>query len=105
MFKEVDKDPDIKYIENTLAKDASSNIDEGLIEVYKRIRPGDMATPDNAKQLIYATFFNFDRYDFGAVGRYKLNERFNFTMPVNKETRVLQREDLIEIVKEIIRLN
>ena len=105
LFKEVDKDPDIKYIENTLAKDASSNIDEGLIEVYKRIRPGDMATPDNAKQLIYATFFNFDRYDFGAVGRYKLNERFNFTMPVNKETRVLQREDLIEIVKEIIRLN
>ena len=105
LFKDVDSDPDISYIENTLAKDVSGNMDEGLIEVYKRIRPGDLATPDNAKQLIYATFFNFDRYDFGAVGRYKLNERFGFNMPVNKETRVLQREDLVAIIKEIIRLN
>ncbi len=105
LFQEVDADPDIKYIQNTINKDVAKDEDAGLIEVYKRMRPGDLATPDNAKQLIYATFFNFDRYDFSLVGRYKLNERFGFNLPINKETRVLMREDIIAIVKEIISLN
>lgn len=105
LFKEVDVDPDIQYIENTLTKDTAKTEEEGLIEVYKRMRPGDLATPDNAKSLIYATFFNFDRYDFAVVGRYKLNERFNFQFPMTREGRVLQREDLIAIIREIIHLN
>jgi len=105
LFKDVDTDPDVKYIRKTLEKDVTKNCDEGLIEVYKRIRPGDLATPDNARSLIYAMFFNFDRYDFSAVGRYKINQRFGFDIPNNKETRILRREDLIEIVREIIRLN
>ncbi|MFA5075883.1 MAG: DNA-directed RNA polymerase subunit beta [Patescibacteria group bacterium] len=105
LFKEVDTDPDIKYIAKTLEKDTAKDVNDGLIEVYKRIRPGDLATPDNARSLLYAMFFNFDRYDFGSVGRYKLNERFGFKIPNNKETRILRREDLIEIIKEIIRLN
>jgi DNA-directed RNA polymerase subunit beta len=73
--------------------------------VYKRIRPGDLATTENARQLIFSMFFRFDRYDFDRVGRYKLNRRFNFDLPNNKETRILRREDLIEIIKEVIRLN
>jgi DNA-directed RNA polymerase subunit beta len=105
LFREVDTDPDIKYINRTLEKDTAKNSDEGLIEVYKRIRPGDLATPDNAKSLIYSMFFNFDRYDFDAVGRYKLNQRFGFDIPNNKSTRILRREDLIAVVKEIISLN
>ncbi|MFH1187646.1 MAG: DNA-directed RNA polymerase subunit beta [bacterium] len=105
LFKDADVHPDVKYIEATIAKDASSNMQEGLIEVYKRIRPGDLATPDNAKSLIYAMFFNFDRYDFSQVGRYKLNQRFNLDIPITKENRVFRREDLIDIVKRIITLN
>jgi len=105
LFKDVDTDEDVKYIAGTLEKDAASNEEEGLIEVYKRIRPGDMATPDNARQLIYAMFFNFDRYDFDVVGRYKLNQRFGEDLPITKENRVMRREDLVRIVKEIIRLN
>ncbi|MFA6534438.1 MAG: DNA-directed RNA polymerase subunit beta, partial [Patescibacteria group bacterium] len=105
LFKEVDIDPDVKYINKTLEKDPTKTVDDGLIEVYKRIRPGDLATPDNAKSLIYSMFFNFDRYDFEAVGRYKLNERFGFNIPNNKANRVLRREDLIAVVQEIIRLN
>ena len=105
LFKEVDVLPDISYIKSTLGKDAAKNPDDGLIEVYKRIRPGDMATADNAKGLIYSMFFNFDRYDFGVVGRYKLNKKFNENLPINKETRVLRREDLIKVIAEIIRLN
>lgn len=108
MFKDVDKpkdQDDTTYIDATLAKDVSSNEEEGLIEVYKRIRPGDLAAVDNAKQLIYSMFFRFDRYDFGRVGRYKLNRRFGEDLPVNKDTRILRKDDLINIIKEVIRLN
>ena len=105
LFKDTDTHPEISYIKNTLAKDTSHNESEGLLEVYKRIRPGDLATMDNAKSLIYAMFFNFDRYDFGKVGRYKINQRFGHDLPITKENRVLRVEDLAEVVKEIIRLN
>ncbi len=105
LFKEVDNHSENKYIEATLAKDISHNEGEGLKEVYKRIRPGDLATVDNARQLIHNMFFNFARYDFGRVGRYKLNKRFNFNIPITKETRILRPEDLVMIIKEIISLN
>ncbi len=105
LFKEVDTDPDTRYIDQTIAKDTARSEADGLKEVYKRIRPGDLATVDNARDLIYKMFFSFDRYDFGRVGRYKLNQRFEFNIPNNKETRVLRREDLISIISEIIRLN
>ncbi len=95
----------IEYLEATIAKDAAKNEAEGLREVYKRIRPGDLATTENARQLIYAMFFRFDRYDFDKVGRYKLNKRFGFDIPNTKENRVLRREDLIAAIKEVIRLN
>ncbi len=105
LFKDVDNDPHYQFIKSTLEKDITRNEDEGLIEVYKRIRPGDLATAENAKSLIHAMFFRFDRYDFGRVGRYKLNQRFNMQVDNTPENRVLRREDLIMIIKEIIRLN
>jgi len=105
LFKETDTHPEISYIKSTLAKDVTANESEGLIEVYKRIRPGDLATVDNAKSLIYAMFFNFDRYDFGKVGRYKINQRFKHDLPITKENRVLRVDDLVEVMREIIRLN
>jgi len=94
-----------EYIKATISKDIAKNEAEGLKEVYKRIRPGDLATSENAKHLIHSMFFRFDRYDFDRVGRYKLNRRFGFNIPNNKETRVLRREDLVSIIKEVIRLN
>jgi len=104
-FSDVDNNPDIKYIETTINKDAADNQEDGLIEVYKRIRPGDLATADNAKSLIFAMFFNFDRYDFGNVGRYKMNQRFGDNYPLDDENRVLKLSDIINVLKEIIRLN
>ncbi len=101
-FADIDTDPDTKYIASTLEKDASTNADEGFKEVYKRIRPGDLATVDNAKSLISAMFFNFDRYDLSEVGRYKLNQRLN--MP-ETDSRILSKEDLVATIREIIRLN
>ncbi len=97
--------PDINYIDTCIEKDVAHNEAEGLIEVYKRIRPGDMATADNARSLIHAMFFRFDRYDFGRVGRYKLNQRFGQDFPLDNENRTLKLEDLINVVKEVIDLN
>jgi len=96
---------EINYIEATLAKDASKTQGEGFMEVYKRIRPGDLASVENAKQMIEAMFFNFERYDFGKVGRYRLNQRLEMDCPNDEEHRILRPEDLIMIVKEIIKLN
>ncbi len=109
LFQDVDltkSKEEPSYIEATIEKDAAKNEAEGLQEVYRRIRPGDLASVDNARQLIYSMFFRFDRYDFGRVGRYKLNRRFNLDLTANKkENRILRKEDLVLIVKEIIRLN
>lgn len=105
LFKTVDTDPTCNYIRNTLEKDISHNEAEGLIEIYKRIRPGDLATPDNAKSLIYSMFFNFSRYDFGRVGRYKLNQHFGEKLTINKENRILRKEDLVNVIKKVISLN
>jgi len=104
-FAKIDSDDDISYIESTLAKDTAKNQEEALIELYKRIRPGDLATADNAKSLIFAMFFNFERYDFGKVGRYKINKRFDFDFPNIPENRILKMEDLVAVISEIISLN
>jgi len=101
-FADVDTNPDMKYITNTLEKDPSKNADEGFKEVYKRIRPGDLATVDNARSLIEAMFFHADRYDLSEVGRYKLNQRLNIE---DREDKTLTKQDMVDIIKETIRLN
>ncbi|MCA9375590.1 MAG: DNA-directed RNA polymerase subunit beta, partial [Candidatus Doudnabacteria bacterium] len=104
-LKDVDTDPSRSYVEATLAKDVADSEEEGFKEVYKRIRPGDLATADNAKSLIESMFYNFDRYDLGRVGRFKANQRLGLNIPNTKEGRVLHPEDLIATIREIIRLN
>ncbi|MBI4092512.1 MAG: DNA-directed RNA polymerase subunit beta [Candidatus Kerfeldbacteria bacterium] len=105
LFQDVDNHPTNRYIDATIAKDPSKNEADGLLEVYKRIRPGDLATVDNARELVHKMFFSFDRYDFSRVGRYKLNIRFGLNLPNDKEHRVLQKDDVTAIVREIIHLN
>ncbi len=108
-FKDVNTHPSIDYVESTIKKDLAKNMDEGLIEVYKRIRPGDLATADNAKSLIYAMFFNFDRYDLGRVGVYKFNTKFDLGYTAEdydkKDNRILSPEKLLLVLKEVVRLN
>ena len=95
----------IDYVEATLDKDTSKSQSEALIETYRRLRPGDLATVDNAKNLVENLFFNFKRFDLSSVGRYKVNRRLDLTIPNNKENRILKISDLFAIVAEIIRLN
>ncbi len=105
LFEDVNTDPERDYIKATLDKDPANSVDTGILEVYKRIRPGDLVTVENAKNLIDKMFFDFRRYDLSKVGRYKINKRLNLNAPNDIKHRVLQRDDLIEIIKEIIRLN
>ncbi len=95
----------INYLDATLEKDPSRGQNDALIEVYRRLRPGDLATVDNAKSLIENMFYNFKRFDFSRVGRYKINKRLNLDVPNTVENRILRLEDLVAIVAEIIRLN
>jgi len=104
-FKDLDMKGGIDYIEEMIEKDTTTNQDEGLMEVYKRVRPGDLSTVDSAKSLIHAMFFRFDRYDFAKVGRYMFNNRFLENWPLNKENRTLKLSDLVSVIKEIIKFN
>jgi DNA-directed RNA polymerase subunit beta len=96
---------EVKLIRETIKKDAAKTQAQGFIEIYRRIRPGDMATEENARQLVEAMFYNFNRYDIGKVGRYKINKRLGVEVADTKQNRIMRAEDIFMIVEEIIRLN
>lgn len=104
LFDDIDTG-DIKYIEATLEKDPAHGVNEALIEVYRRLRPGDLATVDNARQMIERMFFDFKRFDYSRVGRYKINKRLGLDVPNTAENRTLQKDDLVAIIRELIRMN
>lgn len=105
LFKDVDTNEERPYIQATLEKDPAENQMQGYVEVYKRIRPGDLATHENAKAFLEGLFYSAKRYDLGHVGRYKMNKRLGLDVKNDKDNRVLRPQDIVEIVKEIIRLN
>ncbi|HEX9679722.1 MAG TPA: DNA-directed RNA polymerase subunit beta [Candidatus Saccharimonadales bacterium] len=93
------------FIDATLDKDPSRSTGDALIEVYRRLRPGDLATVENAKSLLENMFFSFKRFDFSRVGRYKINNRLDLNVPNTIKNRTMRLEDLTAIIAEIIRLN
>ena len=121
-FQDVNKG-EIDYIEETLKKDLTHNQAQALVEIYQRLRPGDLATPDTAKELIWNMFFNFERYDLSKVGRWRMWQRLpelkksEIRNPksetssrlkeeiITTQDRVLKPEDVIAVLREIIRLN
>ncbi len=90
------------YIVNTLEKDPSTREEEALIEVFKKQRPGEPPTLDNARNLLRALFFDPKRYDLTKVGRYKLNQRLGVNVP--EDVRVLTTEDIVALVRKLIDL-
>jgi len=104
-FKDVNVDLNNDYIQNTLEKDTARNMDEAYQSIYRKIRPGDLATPENARQLIESLFFDFKRYDMGMIARYKLNKRFGTNIPSDMKHRIFQVDDFINILKALIELN
>ncbi len=101
LFADVDTNPDHQYIRTTLEKEPTKNTDQAIIELYHRLRPGDPPTRENAQALLENLFFNPRRYDLARVGRYKLNKR----LKLEKDVRTLTKDDMIAILKTMIRLN
>ncbi len=105
LFKDVTTDIEHDYILNTLEKDTAKTVDDAYQTIYKKIRPGDLATVENAKALINSMFFDYRKYDMGPVARYKLNKRFKLDTPNKKKYHTFQVKDLLEIISHLIRLN
>jgi DNA-directed RNA polymerase subunit beta len=101
-FAAMDTHPDHRYIQSTIDKESCQNKQEALLDFYKRLRPGDPPTPENARGLVISLFFNSRRYNLGKVGRYKLSKRLG--LDIGQETRTLVPEDLRTIVAELIRM-
>ena len=103
LFTAIDLDPEHQYVQSTLDRDPTTNTNEGLVEVYKRLRPGDPPTIDNARNLVQSLFFNFRRYDLAKVGRYKLNRKLGLDLEMSQRT--LTNDDLVRIVGRMVELN
>ncbi len=90
------------YIASTLEKDPTTREEEALIEVFKKQRPGEPPTLENARNLLRSLFFDPKRYDLTKVGRYKLNQRLGVRVP--EDTRVLTTEDILALVRRLVDL-
>lgn len=112
LFAEVDNNPEHAYIATTLERDptrtpnrsdSAKSVDMALLEFYKKLRPGDPPTLDNAKSFMQNLIFAPRRYDLGKVGRYKLNRRLGLDIPLSHRT--LTNEDLIAVLRRMIQIN
>ena len=103
LFADVDSNGEHKFIQSTLEKDSSTDVNDALVEMYKKIRPGDPPTVDNARALMTALFFNPRRFDLSKVGRFKLNRRLGLGTDMN--VRTLSNDDFIAIIRKLIELN
>ena len=95
----VDADASLR---NTLLSDKIDTQEEALIEIYKRLRPGDPPSVEQAQTMFHNLFFNADRYNLGVVGRHKLNQRLGSTEPI--ENLVLTENDIMLVVSYILKL-
>lgn len=103
LFKD---NPDAKeYLEKSLAKDHAKTADDSYIEIYRRLRDGDLATAENAKEF-FKNLFDSDRYDFQKVGRFRFNSRFGLpTSGKGSDRRTLNLDDLRLVINQIVKLN
>ncbi|BDG06444.1 DNA-directed RNA polymerase subunit beta [Anaeromyxobacter oryzae] len=89
-------------LRDTLMQDKISTPEEAIMEIYRRLRPGDPPTPETATNLFVNLFFNAERYDLSKVGRLKLNYKFGIEEPL--ENTVLTKRDVLEVVRFLIDL-
>ena len=110
-FAAQDIDPEHQYVAATLEKDPTTSVEEALIELYRKIRPGDPPTVENARNLLNSLFFNARRFDLSKVGRFKLDK--NLGIPedeareraLDRDRRVLDNQDFVSIIRKLISLN
>jgi len=101
-FKDVSTNDELKLIEKTIEKDPTKTQSEALIELYEKMRPGEPAVLDTAREYANGLFFNPRRYDLGLVGRYKMNRRLE--IDVEEDNTVLTLEDVVATVAYLVKL-
>src|SRR5690606_20892980 len=111
LYADVDNNPDHPYIASTIKmepvwelKKDQTVAQAALIEFYRRMRPGDPPTLENAKEYLESQLFDQRRYDLERVGRYKLNQRLNLDGIVPRTTRIVTKNDIVKLVERMIRI-
>ena len=104
LFEKEEKQSEYKYIATTMEKEPNIKDEkDALLDIYKKLHPGELPSLENARKLIRNLFFDATRYDLGSVGRYKLNKRLG--VDVSLKERTLTKDDIIEIIRHIILIN
>ncbi|MFC1914172.1 DNA-directed RNA polymerase subunit beta [Chloroflexota bacterium] len=104
LFAEEDNSPEHQYIRQTMEREPLIRDEkEALLDIYRKLRPGELPNIENARKLLNGLFFDPARYDLGAVGRYKLNKRLG--LDASLKERALNKQDIIEIIRHIIMIN
>jgi len=104
LFKDVDNDKHHKYIASTLEKDPAKNSEEALLEIYRKMRPGEPIALENAQNLFKSMFLDIRRYELGDVGRFKINKHLGLNILNEKKNWVLTKQDVIGALSYLIGL-
>lgn len=112
LYADVDNNEAHTYIKKTIDQEPQWELKKGqsiaeaaLLEFYRRMRPGDPPTLDNAREYLESQLFDQRRYDLERVGRYKLNQRLNLDTTISRKTRTVTKADIIKLVERMILIN
>ncbi|OGK23400.1 DNA-directed RNA polymerase subunit beta [Candidatus Roizmanbacteria bacterium RIFCSPLOWO2_01_FULL_37_13] len=103
-FQDLDKELIEKYIAPTLKKDQTKDKNAAVLEIYRKVRPGEPLILENAYETLQNLFFNHRRYSLADVGRYKINKKLNIDFEIKKENHLLTKKDIIETIKYLVNL-
>ncbi len=103
-FKNLDQSLIEKYINPTLKKDHTKNKDDAVLEIYRKIKPGEPLILENAYETLNSLFFNSRRYSLADVGRFKINRKLGVNLKIEKENFLLNKVDLVETIKYLLNL-
>lgn len=96
---------EFSFLDATLKKDPTKNTEEALIDIYRKLRPEDTVSLENAKALIDNIFFNKRRFFLGKIGRYKLNSKLGIEEDIKISDYILKKRDIVQVIKCLIKLN
>src|SRR3989344_91801 len=104
LFKNLDKELVNKFILPTMEKDGPKSKDDAILEIYKKLRPGEPLVLSTANDTYKNLFFNPRRYTLSEIGRYKMNKKFNMDSPLERDNFVLNLEDIVRIISYLVKL-
>ncbi len=104
ILKDADTNPDHQFTKATLAKDTTTNQNEAVLELYRKLRPGEPIVLDNAQELLRTMFFDYRRYSLERVGRYKMNKKLKLNVANEKANWVLTKDDIVGGIQYLMNL-